>query len=168
MGHRALLAYERDDGRYDCHRSHWGGADFSLADAITAADPFAERAAAGVDPEPVDSDLELHEIVENRLDFLHHEAFYRVGTDYEVTPFHVCWLGLEAECETVERSETVGDGVVVAAEPPDDFFRGWFRGTKATVGEMVDRGLLAPDDAREYLAGRVESWATEREVIRGR
>ncbi|WP_158058044.1 DUF6735 family protein [Halorussus halophilus] len=165
MGHRALLAYERADGNYDLHRSHWGGANFALADAITVDDPFADRVAGTVDFEPLATDLELTEIVADHLDFLHHEAFYRVARNYEVTPFHVCWFGLEAECETVERSETVGNGVAVEAEPPDDYFRGWFRGTKATVAELVDRGLFAPDDAREYLVTRIASWASEREVL---
>lgn len=168
MGHRALLAYERDDENYDLHRSHWGGASFALAKAISEADPFATATETAVDSEPIDTNLEIAEILSDHLDFLHHEAFYRVTADYEATPFHVCWLGLEADCETVERSETVGNGVVVAAEPPDDYFRGWFRGTKSAVGEVVDRGLFAPDDARDYLAVRLKLWDTEREVIEQR
>jgi hypothetical protein len=193
MGHRALLAYRRDDSTagasdanstagasdadatasegddpatYDLHRSHWGAADFALADRITAESPFAADTAFAVDPDPVATDLPLDEIVSEHLDYLHHEAFYRVGTDYEVTAFHVCWFGLDADCETVERSETVGNGALVAFRPDSaDFFRGWFRATKAVVGEMVDRGALTPDEATDYLADRVRTWADDREVM---
>jgi len=43
MGHRALLAYRRDDDppgdpTYDLHRSQWGGLDCSLASALASVD----------------------------------------------------------------------------------------------------------------------------------
>lgn len=192
MGHRALLAYRCDDAddstdddtdddwtddpddstadesdaRYDLHRSHWGGANFVLLDHVSAESPFATGTAFAVDPEPVATDLALSEVVANHLDFLHHEAFYRVSPDYEPTAFHVVWFGLEIDSETVERSETVGHGALVEAHPDDtDYLRGWFRGTKAVVGAMHDRGALAREEAIEYLARRVETWADDREVI---
>ncbi|MFC7081329.1 DUF6735 family protein [Halorussus caseinilyticus] len=183
MGHRALLAYRRDDSTgpdatdaddpdcsradatYDLHRSHWGGADFALADRLSAETPFATDTAFAVDPDPVATDCSLAEIVADRLDFLHHEAFYRVGTDYETTPFHVWWFGLDTESETVERSETVGHGAAVEARPDDDFLRGWLRATKAVVGDGVDWGALTPEEATDYLADRAEAWADDREVI---
>ena len=40
MGHRALVAYERTDGQYTLHYSHWGAADLKLKDRITAETPF--------------------------------------------------------------------------------------------------------------------------------
>ncbi|MFC4550609.1 MULTISPECIES: DUF6735 family protein [Halorussus] len=171
MAHRALLAYERDDGTYDLHRSRWGGADFSLARRITAETPFAGDAAAAVDPEPVASGLSLDEIVAEHVDFLHHEAFFRVDREFAATPFHVLWFGFELDAETVERSETVGHGALVAAHVRnpggvDDYLRGWVRGTKAVVGDAVDRGWLSRADAVEYLAERVAAWDDDREVIR--
>ncbi|WP_435180182.1 DUF6735 family protein [Halorussus sp. AFM4] len=190
MGHRALLAYRRDetdradepaetesapdrasdDGpTYDLHRSHWGAADFALADRIRADSPFAADTAFAVDPDPVATGVTLADAVANYVDFLHHEAFYRVETDYETTPFHVLWFGLDADSEAVDRSETVGNGALVEARAVDDtdadFLRGWFRGTKAVVGEMVDRGALAPDEATDCLAARVCAWAGDREVF---
>jgi len=40
MGHRALVAYERTDGQYTLHYSHWGAADLKLKYRITAETPF--------------------------------------------------------------------------------------------------------------------------------
>jgi len=40
MGHRALVAYERADGRYDLHYAHWGGTDLRLVRALTPRTPF--------------------------------------------------------------------------------------------------------------------------------
>jgi hypothetical protein len=200
MGHRALLAYRRgadDDSldpderdadsdehdaepnehdaeiRYDLHRSHWGGANFALLDQLSADSPFASETSFAVDPEPVATDLSLSEIVTNHLDFLHHEAFYRVSPDYETTAFHVLWFGLEADAVTVERSETVGHGALVEVIPEDaNYLRGWFRGTKAVVGAMVDgtasatdRERMTPEEAADYLVERVETWNEDRAVI---
>ena len=187
MGHRALLAYRRDDpadaddpadeppdsgeptdgssATYDLHRSHWGGADFALVDLISVDSPFASETHFAVDPEPVATDLSIEAIAANHLDFLHHEAFYRVSTEYEVTAFHVLCFGLEADSEAVERSETVGHGALVEAGADDDYLRGWFRGTKAVVGDALDRDAFTREVALDYLAERVETWAADREVI---
>ncbi len=40
MGHRALIAYERTDGNYNLHYSHWGGCQLRLKHRITEATPF--------------------------------------------------------------------------------------------------------------------------------
>ena len=40
MGHRALVAYERTDGQYTLHYSHWGAANLKLKHRITAETPF--------------------------------------------------------------------------------------------------------------------------------
>ena len=40
MGHRALVAYERTDGQYTLHYSHWGAASLKLKHCITAETPF--------------------------------------------------------------------------------------------------------------------------------
>ncbi|MFC4448984.1 DUF6735 family protein [Halorussus aquaticus] len=179
MGHRALLAYRRegddtdstdasDDGpaTYDLHRSHWGGADFALAGRLSAKSPYAADTPFAVDPSPVATDRSLADIAANSLDFLHHEAFYRIELDYEMTAFHVLWFGLEADSDTVERSETVGHGALVEVHPEgDDSFPQWFRGTKAVVGDAVDWGALSPEAATEYLARRVETRADDRTVI---
>lgn len=40
MGHRAIVAYERADGLFNVHYSHWGAANLRLADDITDVTPF--------------------------------------------------------------------------------------------------------------------------------
>jgi len=40
MGHRALVAYERTDGNYNLHYTHWGGLNLRLMHKITAETPF--------------------------------------------------------------------------------------------------------------------------------
>lgn len=40
MGHRALVAYERADGLYNVHYSHWGAANLQLKVQISAVTPF--------------------------------------------------------------------------------------------------------------------------------
>ncbi|MDL0145549.1 DUF6735 family protein [Halobacterium salinarum] len=40
MGHRALVAYERTDGQYTLHYSHWGAANLKLKHRISAETPF--------------------------------------------------------------------------------------------------------------------------------
>ena len=40
MGHRALVAYERTDGQYTHHYSHWGAANLKLKHRISAESPF--------------------------------------------------------------------------------------------------------------------------------
>jgi len=40
MGHRALVAYERTDGQYTLHYTHWGAADLKMKYRITAETPF--------------------------------------------------------------------------------------------------------------------------------
>jgi len=174
MGHRALLAYRRDDAdcspddtaAYDLHRSHWGGAEFVLLDRISPDAPYATATPFAVDPEPIATDLALADIAADHLNYLHHEAFYRVSSEYEVTAFHPVWFGLEIDSERVERSETVGHGALLEAVPEEaNYVRGWLRCTKAVVGEMVDREALSPDEARGLLGERVRSWADDREVI---
>ncbi|WP_135827852.1 DUF6735 family protein [Halorussus halobius] len=181
MGHRALVAYRRDadspdsqagsdlaaeDARYDLHRSQWGGAGFALLDHVSAETPYAADTQFAVDPDPVATDCSLADAASDHLDYLHHEAFYRVSRDYEVTAYHVLWFGLEADADAVDRSETVGHGGLIEAHPDDsDYLRGWFRGAKEVVGGMVDRDALAPDAAVDALADRVETWADDREVV---
>ncbi|EMA03573.1 hypothetical protein SAMN05443574_12816 [Haloarcula vallismortis] len=40
MGHRALVAYERTDGQYTLHYSHWGAANLKLKHQISSESPF--------------------------------------------------------------------------------------------------------------------------------
>jgi len=40
MGHRALVAYERSDGSYNLHYSHWGACNLRLRNRITNETPY--------------------------------------------------------------------------------------------------------------------------------
>lgn len=132
MGHRALIAYERSDGSYNLHYSHWSGCNLRLKQTITEATPFGgecptEKAheafdalvagedvesvvdeyrrlrSADVDLEPQAVDVTIDEAVTEWLDFLHHEAFYVVDREFEVTAYQTLWFGL---CYMVSRRNT--------------------------------------------------------------
>ncbi|WP_435196395.1 DUF6735 family protein [Natronomonas sp. EA1] len=40
MGHRALIAYERQNGRFNLHYSHWGACQLRLKHRVAEATPF--------------------------------------------------------------------------------------------------------------------------------
>jgi hypothetical protein len=73
MGHRALVAYERTDGNYNLHYTHWGGLDLRLTHSITGMTPFGgdrptkwtadvyAELTAGMDPEAVCDRFDLDE-----------------------------------------------------------------------------------------------------------
>lgn len=148
MAHRALVAYERSDGRYALHYAHWGATDFGLVDAITAETPFGGgttrsgtlldrlRAALGieecggylaktdrsdtvVEPEPIATGCTFEEIIEDHIDFQLYEAVYIVTATYRVTPYLPLWFGLADVSEVVERSPHVGNGALVALHRDD-------------------------------------------------
>lgn len=169
MGHRALVAYERDTGRYDVHYAHWGG-QWQLPERIGPTRPFGAHPSSGtgdapvVDPDPLATDCAFEAILDTHLDFQQHEACYEVGREWTVRPSLVCWFGLPS----VDRCRP-GDGALLGVDPTDvradgEHLRGWFAGTKETVCTMVDRGCLSPAAARAALATAVASWADERRV----
>ena len=193
MGHRALVAYERPDGTYTLHRSHWGARNLRLKHAITHETPFAGAASGplvrdvfgallecdtrglddelrqqatqldtSVDPDPVAVALTSERIRRDYLDYLHHEAFYEVDSDLDVTASRPLWFGLEYDCAAITHSPTVGHGALQTVQwfdghPVDDGVRRQFRGLKAVAGDLVDRGLFAPAEALDYLAEKLRS-----------
>lgn len=72
MGHRALIAYERIDGTYNIHYSHWGACQLRLKHRLTDATPFGgevpsqwarevhDALAAGEDIEHLVEQYQLH------------------------------------------------------------------------------------------------------------
>lgn len=167
VGHRALVAYERDADRYDLHYSHWGAHDWRLATAIAPDRPFGRPASehsgetAAVDPAPLATGCAFDAILNEHLDFQRYEAFFLVSDAFAVTPWLVCWLGLPGV-----DGDRPGDGDIVevdadAVRTDGEHLRGWFAGTKETVSAMVDRGILDATAARQYLVGAVESWASD-------
>lgn len=201
MGHRALIAYERTDGQYNLHYSHWGACDLRLKHTITEATPFGgeaptEQAHQAIDAltggedghhvldefgrvGSVDVDLEprvvgvtIDEILAEWLDYLQHEAFFVVSTDFDVTAYRTFWFGLCFESDVVEESPYVGHGAIrtvrwYQGEPVGDgYARGTFAGMKQIVADMVDRGVFVPRDALDYLESAVEASACRHESVR--
>lgn len=163
VGHRALLAYERDRDRYDLHYAHWGAHDWHLVETITPDQPFGaperdrRQQPTAVDPAPLATDCSFESIRDDHLDYQQYEAVYLVSESHEVQPWLVCWFG----CPSVDISRP-GDGGIVTVDPEDartdgERLRGWFAGSKETVCALVDRGVLAPTAARSYLATIVRS-----------
>lgn len=158
MGHRALVAYQRPDEKYNLHYSHWGGCNLRLKTQITEAAPFGgtgqnhpwtttvyahfqtasstelpeledtSRPATDVKPEPLETVLSLEEIITNQLDYHLYEAFYVVSQSFDVTAYRTLWLGFSLEAESIERSPTDGHGILITVR--------WHG------GEPIDDGYL--------------------------
>ena len=149
MSHRALVAYERRDGRYDVHTARWGGLDCRLARAITATDPY-----AGGEVDPVPRVLSRpFECVLTMVDLGRHEALYRVRAGYRVTTFLPLWVELAHYLGERPDDGTEHSGVLVAVETPGEAreLRRWLRAAKATLAEGVRDGVIATAEARTIL-----------------
>jgi len=127
---RALVAYERPGGGYDCHASRWTE---GLAGRLTARTPFGGRGTP-VDPVPEARGVP-REGLPARVDFGRHEALLVVGDDYGVTTFLALPFGLPdaaADGGALVESRGLLDG---------SYLHGWVRGFRAALAEAVDRGL---------------------------
>ncbi len=194
MGYRALIAYERPDASYTLHYSHNGALDYQLKHQLTTETPFGggqpsewahdqyealqsstettadayaldRQSQTPVNPDPIAVGVSLNEVHSEFLDFLHHEAFYVVAHDFEVTAYRTRWLGLEYDCETVESSETTGNGVLHSVswrdgEPlHEEYNHGQFQALKDVIGDRVDDGELTPGEARAYIIEKLRTWS---------
>jgi hypothetical protein len=167
VGHRALVAYERPDGRYDRHYAHWGATDLTLRHGITAGTPFAAKREARnpdrwtpkIDPTPRERALSFEDAA--TFDYRTYEAFYVVSLAWVVTPFLSLWFGI-----STDDDPHVGVLVAVDSERDAERARRWFRATRAVVRDMVRREALDEATAYDYLGARVGEWAgSRREVI---
>lgn len=59
-----------------------------------------------VDPVPRVRELTLEVIITEQLYFLHHEAFYEMTSEFEITPYLVLWFGLTYHAESVDEAPT--------------------------------------------------------------
>ncbi len=167
MGHRALVAYERPDGRYDRQYTQWGATDLSLRHRITAETPFAAKRAVdgdnrhprwtpAIDPTPHATALSFEDAI--RFEYQIFEAFFVVSLAWAVTVYLPLWFGTTIDA---------GALVTVRNEADARDVRRWFRATRAVVRDMVRTEVLDADDAVDYLDSRVTEWAGDRrEVIR--
>jgi hypothetical protein len=173
MGHRALVAYERPDGTYNLHYSHWGACHLRLTNEITADTPFAgehdgqdapravyeqlqtassassddweqsELLPADVEYEPRSVGVTFDELLEEHLNYLSHEALYDVSTSFEVTAYRTFWLGFSHEVVDLDRSPTTGNGLIATVR--------WYEGEP--VGDGYCRGWF--DGTKSILADAV-------------
>lgn len=132
MGHRALIALARRDGRYDLRESQWGGED------LRPPDPEATVSLAG--------DVPGERVLPDHADPWRYEALFvqrESVRGYRVRP-----LGWDLDPPT--------RGAIVAVSPADDAaFRTWFRTTKSRLGECVDAGAVPERIARSVLEARL-------------
>jgi hypothetical protein len=132
MGHRALVAYERPDGRYDVHYSHWGGENLSLGARISRETPLAVGA---VEASPLAGPMPFERLLECVVDPCIYEALYVVDLAFETVTTHVCWLGWNEEPDERRGALVVSDSTV-----DDREFSTWLRATKTVLADLVDVG----------------------------
>ncbi|MCU4802417.1 hypothetical protein OB920_18810 [Halobacteria archaeon HArc-gm2] len=162
MAHRALVAYERPDGRYNLHYSHEGAYELRLATDITAETPFGgtvpstdqrnrlelmlevqpDGAAISVDSgryratpvemEPKAIALTLETICAERLYYLTHEAFYVVDREFNITAYRTVSFAMDHVAHRTNEGTTAGNGALVPVR--------WNDGEP--VGDGVLRGRL--------------------------
>jgi len=167
VGHRAFVAIERADGRYDCHYAHWGADEWRLLAALTGADTAdAARDCSAVDPAPLVTGVSFETVVDRHVDFQTYEALFRVDRD-DITPYTVCWFGFP-----IAGDHRPDAGALIALDPADAradgaLVRGWVAGTKGLLGALVETGELSVETARGWLVTRLRSWAGDRELVFG-
>ena len=124
-----------------------------------------------VDMDPWATRLTLDEIISEQLDFLHHEAFYVVDRDFEVTAYRTHWFGLQYDSALVDDAPTIGNGALRTVrwydgDPVGDgFAQGEFRVLKDITGELIDQGVLTRAEAPDYLERKLDEWVGEDEEL---
>ncbi len=138
MGHRALVAYERTDGLYTLHYSHWGGADLKLKHRITAETPF-----GGENTDSKWAKQLLAELADG-LEAVVVDG-YLVGEDRPSTVV-----------EPKPRAIGLTLDEIVAGH-----LQGQFQALRGIVGDMMDKGVFTQSTARRYLKQKLREWVRE-------
>lgn len=157
MGHRALVAYEQPDGRYQVHYSHWGAADLRLYSLLRRG---AEPGEAGIDAEIWIDGVTLRELAHDHLDYLTYEALYVVSLAGEVRAFETfSWERCAPDDVDVSRQ----DGALYEPQfyegDPVSNLTGRFRGYCARLLEEQERDMIdhatAAVDLEQWLNTQV-------------
>lgn len=187
MADRALVAYERPDGRYNLHYAHWG-ASADLTGTITPATPFggpdprAEWAAdllrdlvtaTWIDPErvggrvpdgattrvdPVARAMAVpRERLTDHVAFGMHEAVHLVDRSFDVASFLVVPFSLAALMERDGGDHREAGGVLLPVDGPFDAARARVAGARAALGAAVDCGV-GTATARRALLVTLARW----------
>lgn len=161
MGHRALVAYARDDDTFDLHYAHWGrnlasdiiettpfGGPWDGPDATDVADHFdvtprvdaSRRQPTRVDPVPFARRVTCEEVlaaVETTI-----ESLVVVSPTYEKTTYLVCSL---------DPGTDGTDLVLVRPDDDPEALRTWFVDAKSRLSGAVANGSVTRDAARVRL-----------------
>ncbi len=153
MSDRALVAYERPDGGYDCHAARWTE---GLGARLTARTPFGGRGTP-VDPSPTIRGIPREELP-GRVEFGHHEALVVVDASYGTTTFVALPFGLP--------DATAAGGALIESRGTLDgvYLHGWVRGFRAALAETFDGRF---DDAIgvDRLRAEAEGLASEGRTV---
>ena len=165
MSHRALVAVARGDDVYDVHYSHDGGGDDRLDRLRTRGlDPPADL----VRGSSVARGISFESLLADHLDPIEHEALVVVEPDDEVDPFVVLPYVLATSDGLVEW-EPRGVAVALVARDGNSlhpaFLRGWHQGTAGLLGEAIEAGLLAREEAFGWLDRGVRRLAGDRHTL---
>lgn len=158
MSHRALVAVARDGG-FDVRLAPDGARD-DVLDRL--------RSQGGVlPPGLLDGPFQgrarsVEELLGDHVDPLEHEAVVVVHDDGTVTPYALVPY-LLGTADGLLEGEPPGALLALVGDRgrrlPSAYVRGWHHGTTGVLGEAVDRGLLATDDAVGWLDDRVHRLA---------
>ena len=154
MGHRTLIAYERDG--YDLHYAHWGVDPGALTPEAPFGGPpndgwareeseglltpeggrLTDENATAVDADPIATGLSFVDL-ESYIDPIEHEALYVVDGDFSVRTYLV--FGLDSR--SVGRTEGPAIALVgYEGEADAAYLRGWLAGGRAV------RGICGPEE----------------------
>lgn len=126
-----------------------------------------QRPSTLVNPQPIATGLTLSEIITEQLDYLHHEAFFRVSTEMEVTAYRTFWFGLQYDCDSIEDGDTVGNGALATVywydgEPVGDgSLRGRFNALKDITGDLIDAEIINETEAKGYFVQKLDKWVSD-------
>jgi hypothetical protein len=193
MAARALVAYERPDGRYNLHYAHWGAtadlqSDITPATPFGSTDPRAEWAAGllrelltatGLNPAtvqgrvPRDASSRVDPAplavgvergrIAASVDFGTHEAVHVVDRSFGVTPYLAVPFSLAAVAERRAESAAPG-GALVPVDGSFDALRERAAGAREALGAAVDGGV-DPATARAALRTTLVRWVGEERLL---
>jgi hypothetical protein len=159
MGHRALVAYERTDGQYTLHYSHWGAANLKLKHRISAESPFGG--------EDTDSKW-AKQLLAELADGLEADGVdgYLAGEDRPSTVVEPKPRATDLTLEEIiaDHLDYLHHEAFYVVSPTFEVTA--YRTLKDVVGDMVDKGLFTQSTARQYLKQKLGEWVGKRQELR--
>lgn len=166
MGHRALVAYQKEGDVWTAYYSHWGALDLCLkgplADGLEPGEtteidrrlPTDGSRRVGIDPDARAERVRIDHLVTEVLDYQQHEALYTVPSIGEVGAYVT--LDFRFHPDEPNEGALVGPRWV-HGKPLNQHVTIRFTGWKEVYQELIDEDWLAVDGAKERLSGRVWS-----------